>query len=295
MGRLCSIDGVHFAPDEAKVSVYDRGFLYGDSVFETIRTYGGEPYALGEHVARLGRSAERVAIDMPISAAEFGMEIRKAIRAARNPESYARAMLTRGSGPLGLDTSLAAAPVRVILIEPLHLPAAELYREGVKVVVVRASRASDDAHGAKVGNYLGSLLALKEAKAAGAHEALVLDGGGKIVEGTTSNVFVVKGREVVTPPEQAGILAGITRAHLLEVAKARGFAVRFESLSPEEVAAADEVFLSSSIREVMPVVRLLEKTRESVIGSGRPGPVTRELHARFREQVGVGGEPMPWE
>src|SRR5262245_22086600 len=161
MTRLASIDGVIHPPEEAKVSVYDRGFLYGDSVFETIRTYAGEPFALDEHLARLERSAERVAIAMPIPRADFALEIRRAITAARNPESSAWAMRTRRSGPVGLDPSLAVAPLRVVLIEPLHPLPAALYRDGVAVITVRTQRAADvAAHGAKVGNYLASLLAL---------------------------------------------------------------------------------------------------------------------------------------
>ena len=191
-GRVASIDGVIHAPDEAKVSVYDRGFLYGDSVFETVRTYAGEPFALDEHITRLERSARRVGITLPIAPADLAMEVRLALRAARNAESSARIMITRGSGPVGLDPALAGTPLRVILVEPLAVPAASLYRDGARVITVRTERAGDAAHGAKVGNYLASLLALQRARIAGAHEALILDAGGRVVEGTTSNVFLVR-------------------------------------------------------------------------------------------------------
>jgi branched-chain amino acid aminotransferase len=291
MTRLVSIDGTIVRPEDAKISVYDRGFLYGDSVFETVRTYGGEPYALAEHMERLGRSAERVGIEMPVSPADFAMEVRLAVRAARNPESYARAMLTRGSGPVGLDPALAAAPLRVVLVEPLALPPASAYRDGVRVITVRTSRPADSAHGAKVGNYLASLLALKQAKDAGAHEALILDVAGHIVEGTTSNVFLVRGGALLTPPDEAGLLPGITRAHLLEIAAETGRVVDFAPLSPAVLADADEVFLTSSLREILPVVAVDGRC----VGDGLPGPVTRALHTAFRTRVGLGGEPMPWE
>ncbi|APR85509.1 Branched-chain amino acid aminotransferase [Minicystis rosea] len=291
MTRLASIDGILRQPEEATVSVYDRGFLYGDSVFETIRTYGGEPYALAEHMARLERSAARVGIDMPIPAADFAMEVRVAVRAARNPESYARAMLTRGAGPVGLDPALAVAPLRVVLVEPLVTPPAALYRDGVKVVTVRTERAADAAHGAKVGNYLASLLALKHAKAHGAHEALILDAGGRVIEGTTSNVFLVREGALITPPEEAGILPGITRAHLIEVAAERRLPVRFSAVTLRDLVTAEEVFITSSIREIIPVVRV----DDDVIGDGRPGRVTRALHESFRTRVGLAAEPMPWE
>src|SRR6185437_535272 len=291
MTRIASIDGALSQPDEAKVSVYDRGFLYGDSVFETIRTYAGEPFALDEHMARLARSAAKVGIAMPLPPADFGMEVRRAVRAARNPESSARIMLTRGSGPLGLDPALAAAPLRVVLVEPLAPPPAALYRDGVAVVTVRTERAADAAQGAKVGNYLASMLALKEAKSRGAHEALILDTAGHVVEGTTSNVFVVRRGEITTPPEQANILPGITRAHLLDVAAELGRPVHLAALTPADLASADEVFISSSLREVLSVVRVDDRP----VGGGRPGPVTRALHAAFRARVGLGGEPMPWD
>lgn len=291
MTRLASINGVIHKPEEALVSVYDRGFLYGDGVFETIRTYGGEPFALDEHLARLGRSAEKVGIAMPVEPAALALEVRLAVRAARNPESYARIILTRGEGPLGLDPALALTPLRVILVEPLvPLPVA-LYRDGAKVVTVRTARAADAAPSAKVSNYLGSMLALKQAKAAGAHEALILDHEGAIVEGATSNLFLVRRGALVTPPEAAGILAGITRAHVIEVAGELGLSVTLEAIFPRDLDGAEEAFLTSSLREIIPVVQVDDR----VVGDGRPGPVTRAVHAAFRRRVGLGAEAMPWE
>jgi len=291
MGRLVSIDGSIVAPEEAKVSVYDRGFLYGDSVFETIRTYRGAPFALVEHMDRLARSADRVGIPMPIPKEAMVREVELSIEAAGNPESYIRAMLTRGAGPLGLDPSLAQKPLRVIFIEPLVPLPASMYRDGVSVVTVRTERAADAASGAKVGNYLASLLALRVAKEAGAHEALIVGSDGTVMEGTTSNVFAVRDGALLTPPEEAGILPGITRAHLLQAATDIGVSVRFERLTPDALAASSEVFISSSIREVLPVVRV----DRSQIADGRPGPTTRALHAAFRKRIGLGGNPMPWE
>jgi branched-chain amino acid aminotransferase len=291
MRRLVSIDGSIVAPEEAKVSVYDRGFLYGDSVFETIRTYRGVPFALAEHMERLERSAERVGIPMPIPREALLTEVEQAIAAAGNPESYIRAMLTRGAGPLGLDPSLAQEPLRVIFLEPLVPLPASMYRDGVAVVTVRTERAADAASGAKVGNYLASLLALRVAKEAGAHEALITGADGTVMEGTTSNVFAVRGGSLLTPPEEAGILPGITRAHLLQAAADIGISVRFERLTPNELVASSEVFISSSIREVLPVVRV----DSAKVSDGRPGLVTRALHAAFRRRIGLAGDPMPWD
>ncbi|XXT40612.1 aminotransferase class IV [Sorangium sp. So ce513] len=349
MTRLVSIDGVVFPPEEARVSVYDRGFLYGDSVFETIRTYGGEPFALDEHLARLERSAARIAIALPISRDELAREVRALLRAAHAAgcagaaagsagaaagsadvaagsagaaagsagaaagsagaaaatpaESYVRVMLTRGSGPLGLDPALAGAPLRVILVEPLKPLPGALYRDGISVVTIRTQRAGDAAPGAKVSNYLESLLALREARAAGAHEALILDPSGHVVEGTTSNVFLVERRPpahegaegpgpvLITPPREAGILVGITRANVIEVARELGVPVCCEPVTMARLLAAEEVFITSSLREVVPVVRV----DGHPIGAGVPGPQTRALHVAFRKKVGLGAAPLPWD
>jgi branched-chain amino acid aminotransferase len=289
VSRIASIDGVLHAPEDARVSVYDRGFLYGDSVFETIRTYGGEPFALGEHLARLARSAAKIGITLPIAAADLALEVRLAVRAARNDESYVRVTVTRGTGPLGLDPALARAPLRVILVEPLTPPPAALYRDGVRAVTTRVDRPADAAPGAKVGNYLASLLALQAAKAQGAHEAILLDARGDVLEGATSNVFFVQGGALLTPPEDAGILAGITRAQVIEIAAELGFPVRLITFSP--TLPAEEAFLTSSLREMLP----LAQVDAHRFGDGHPGPVTRAIHTAFRRRVGLGGEPMPWE
>ena len=289
MSRVASINGVLHAPDDAKVSVYDRGFLYGDSVFETIRTYGGEPFTLGEHLARLERSAAKIGIVTPIAAADLALEVRRAVRAARNDESYVRVTITRGSGPLGLDPALARDPLRVILVEPLTPLPGALYRHGVRAVTTRLDRPADAAPGAKITNYLASLLAVQRAKAQGAHEALLLDARGHVLEGATSNVFVVQDGALLTPPEDAGILAGITRAQVLEIAGELSIPVRFATFHP--AITAQEAFLTSSLRELVPLIQI----DESAVGDARPGPTTRAIHAAFRRRVGLGAEPMPWD
>jgi branched-chain amino acid aminotransferase len=202
-------------------------------------------------------------------------------------------VITRGSGPLSLDPDTATAPLRVILVESVKGPSREAYVRGIEAATVATRRAVDEtpAAGAKVGNYLANLLAIREAKSRGAQEALIIDTEGHVVEGASSNVFAVAGGALVTPPESAGILAGITRAHLIAEARRRGFALTERPLDPEELYGADEVFITSSIREVLPVVRVDGRT----IGGGVPGPVTRSMHRAFRELVGLGGQPMPWD
>lgn len=295
-GRIVAVDGAILAPEQATVSVYDRGFLYGDAVFEVLRTYGGRPFALEEHLARLRRSAERVFIVLPVDDATLGREVAAALVEARRDdsrESYIRIVVTRGSGPLSLDPDTAIHPLRVILVEPVVPPPRDAYLRGVALASISTRRAVDGtaASGAKVTNYLANLLAVREARARGADEALVVDARGHVVEGASSNVFLVSRGRVATPPESAGILAGITRAHVMAAARDLGFPVEERDVLPDEVYSADEVFITSSIRELLPVVRVDDR----VIGSGSPGPLARALHRRFRELAGMGHHPMPWE
>jgi branched-chain amino acid aminotransferase len=292
-GRVVSIDGVLRSPDQATVSAYDRGFLYGDAVFEVFRTYGGRAFAIEEHLARLRRSAERVFIPMPVDEGTLRLEIEEALGAAGNEESYVRLVLTRGSGPLSLDPDSATHPLRVLYVEPVVPPERDAYVHGVALVSVHTRRATDEtsAAGAKVSNYLANLLAMREAKGKGAHEALVVDARGHVVEGASSNVFVVSGGGVATPPESAGILVGITRAHVIAAARALGIPADERDLLLADIYGADEVFITSSIRELLPAVRVDDR----VIGSGKPGPVARSLHRRFRDDVGMAGRPMPYD
>jgi branched-chain amino acid aminotransferase len=284
--RLAMIDGVVCSPEQATISVYDRGFLYGDSVFETVRTYGGKPFALDEHMQRLERSAAALALALPLPAAKIGDEAAQAIAAAANAESSARVMITRGSGPLGLDPALASGPRRVILVEPLSPPPEQHYKNGIRVRCVQTVRASDATHSAKLANYLASVLALRDAKAAGADEALVVSRGGLVVEGTTSNVFAVIGGRLLTPPVELGILDGITRGIVIEVARADRIEVELRALTPGELAGAQEAFITSTIREILPI----REVDGHVVGTGMPGAMTRRLHALFRARVGA---PLP--
>lgn len=283
MGVSVMIDGRLTAPEQARVSVFDRGFLFGDSVFETIRTYRGRPFALEQHLERLERSAKLVFIPLPVGLSTLTQEIEATLAASGNQESYVRVMITRGQGSFGLDPALADEPLRVIIVRPLVPLPAEAYVEGVSAITYETLRPSDAtlAEGAKIGNYLVAVLATRAAKQRGAHEALILDAAGRVVEGATSNVFFVEQGGLVTPPERAGILPGITRAHAIQAARRLGVPVRFESPDVPRLLAADEVFISSSVRELVPVVRLDDQS----IGDGRPGPVTGRILDEFRSLV----------
>jgi branched-chain amino acid aminotransferase len=278
-----SIDGQIVDSGEARVSVFDRGFLYGDSVFEVFRTYGGVPFGQREHLERLQRSADRLMISMPVSVETLSSEVDATLDAAGEGEWYVRVVVTRGTGPLTYDLSTAIAPLRVIIAAPVSVPPAEHYEQGIAVSLLHASRPTDDerASGAKASNYLANLLAVHEAKQEGAQEALMLGRRGQILEGASSNLFIVKDGKVRTPELEPGILMGITRAAVLAAAAAEGIGVEEAEVRPEDLYGADEAFITSSIREVMPVVSADGRT----IGSGVPGPVTKRLHEAYLRTV----------
>lgn len=282
MSTLVFLDGVRHSAEAATVSVFDRGFLYGDSIFETLRTYGRKPFALDEHLSRLERSAERVLIRMPIDRAAFAAEIASALSAVDHDESLVRIMVTRGRGAtLGLDPGLALTPLRVVIVAPLTPVPAQKYSDGIAVITYRAPRLADgtEAAGAKVGNYLAAVLATDAARRAGAEEALFVDPEGRVLEGSTSNVFAVIAGKLVTPPENLGILAGITRAHLIRVAATLGHPVEERAILSSELPGSEELFISSSIRELLPVVAVDGHS----IGTGRPGTLTLALLEAFRK------------
>jgi branched-chain amino acid aminotransferase len=283
MEYTVSIDGALVGPEDAKISVFDRGFLYGDSVFEVYRTYSGRPFRQWEHLERLARSAERVFIELPVDLETLAREVGDALDASGLMDAYVRLIVTRGSGPLVLDPSTAESPTRVIIVAPVTAPDPSLYATGVKVVTVRHARPTDltAAAGAKASNYLANLLAQREARAKDAHEAIFVAPNGDLLEGATSNLFVVRDGLLATPSLDMGILGGITRAMVIEAAKRAGLVCVEGSIAQEALSDAAEAFITSSIREVMPVVRVDDDT----IGTGLPGPITRRLHEEYRALI----------
>jgi len=279
------IQGARRTPEDSFVSVLDRGFLYGDSVFETLRTYNGSPFALDEHLERLEQSASRVFIELPLPLDELKAEVVRAVGESAFAECYVRVMITRGVGALGLDPGLAVDPTRVLIVAPLKPPPLEAYRDGIRVISFQTSRVNDatEAAGAKIGNYLVAVLANRKASEQGAKEALIVSPEGEVLEGATSNVFWFQKGELFTVPLQAGILAGITRKYILEAARLGGTALREKVPSLAELSEADGVFVSSSIREMLPVVAIDGVS----IGDGSVPPAVTALHAQFRELVGA--------
>lgn len=276
------LNGASVDPEAASVSIFDRGFLYGDSVFEVLRTYAGVPFELELHLERLEASAALLGLEMPVRRDVLVDEIARAHAESEEPESALRVVITRGKSPHGLDPRGATGGTRIVVAQPIRRPPEPAYADGVAVRLVagRARGASGVDPRAKSGNYLGSVLAQAEASAAGAHEALLLDARGQVTEGATSNVFAVFGGVLITPPVSAGILDGITRRMVLRLAAEGGRRALELPLTREALAEADEAFITSSIREILPICQIDDRVL------GPPGPVTRELRQAFDALVG---------
>jgi branched-chain amino acid aminotransferase len=266
-------------PADAQISVFDRGFLYGDSVYETMRTSGGNPVEIGRHLDRLTRSAAGIGLEIPFSHADIEAAIAQTHAASGNAESYERVIVTRGAGPIALDTRKSEDPTLVIVVQPLKLPEPEQYERGLSVVVVGVEKAGGGLvdPGIKTGNYLNNILALKMAIARGGEDAIMCNGAGDIAEGATSNVFLVEGGTIRTPHLETGLLAGITRQAVFELATEAGHPPEETKIRPEQLRGADEVFLTSSIRGIMPVTQV----DGQAVGQGGIGPVTRDLMQRY--------------
>jgi branched-chain amino acid aminotransferase len=283
MGSYASVNGRILPAAEASVSVLDNGFAFGDSVYETLRTYAGRPFALARHLARLRASAARLAFAIPQGDAEIAEGLAELLRAAGNEESYLRLIVSRGVGDLSYRFERVQGPTLVAVVKPLEpIPEAQR-RDGVALALVSVRRnhplALDPA--IKSSNLLNNVLATREAQARGALEALLLNAEGHLAEGAGSNVFVVRGGVVRTPPLDEGLLAGITRALVIETAERLAIPLREEPLLEADVRSAEELFVTSTLKEVLPGVRL----DGAAIGDGRPGPITRRLQAAYSERT----------
>ncbi|MDD5306086.1 MAG: aminotransferase class IV [Deltaproteobacteria bacterium] len=282
MGFAANIDGrIVTDRNAACIPVLDRGFLYGDSIYEVLRTYSGGLFAVGEHLDRLWRSARAVGLVLPFGREGLREEIDRTVSAAGNAETYVRIVVTRGAGEIGLDPAFADAPRMVIIAKELTLPVAWTSGNGIAVRVVEVRRNLKNAldPGVKTGNYLNNVLAMAEARAAGDDDAIMLDYRGRVTEATTSNVFTVSKGRLLTPPLSVGILEGVTRGLIMRVARERGLEVEEVDLLPEDLYRADEVFLTGTLKEVVSVVRV----NGLPVGGGDPGPVTRRISKWFEE------------
>lgn len=280
MTEWVSIDGALSPAAEARISVLDDGFTLGDGVYETLRTYGGRPFHLDLHLQRLRRSADRVGIRVHPSDSELATRVDALLARAGHDESYLRLIVTRGVGSITYRFDDLPPPTVVVFARAFDGFPESHHDPGIPVAIVSVRRnpksAADPA--IKSCSLLNSVLAAREAHGRGALEAILLNVRGEVAEGHASNVFAVRGGSVVTPPLDAGILAGITREIVLRLANERGIDAREEPLLPDALRTADEVFVTSSVREVMPVSRIDGRP----VGAGRPGPVTVALREALR-------------
>ncbi len=275
------INGELYDKADAKVSVYDHGLLYGDGVFEGIRSYGGKVFRLAEHLDRLWESAKAIWLQIPLSKEDMTKAIEDTLAVNGIADGYIRVVVTRGVGSLGLDPNRCSDPQVIIIADRISLYPEELYQKGLKIVTVSVMRNHSAALSPRIKslNYLNNILAKIEGLQAGCIEALMLNHKGEVAECTGDNIFLVRKKRLLTPPQDAGILEGITRDAVIGLAREMGIEVLEVPLTKHDIYIADECFLTGSAAEVVPVVTVDCRT----IGEGVPGPVTRELMSRFHD------------
>lgn len=272
-GRVCD-------SGDARISVFDRGFLYGDSVFETLRVYHGVPFAFGEHLERLVASGRRVGLDIPWDADHLRSVVAQTLVATELHELYLRIVVTRGTGPMNLDPTTAHDPQLIVMALPLPPLPDLMYSNGRSACLVYQGQRAVDPQ-AKTGNYLNSVLAARAASSQGADEAILVDPEGRVTEASAANIFARIGGTWVTPPLNGEILSGITRKTLLRLCKQQALGSEERVILPAELVQAQEIFLCASVREIVPVVRLDGKP----VGTGTVGPSTLALRALYAAEV----------
>lgn len=277
------LNGEFVQKQDAKVSVFDHGLLYGDGVFEGIRVYSGNIFKLKEHLDRLYRSAKSIMLDIRYTPEELTEILIQTLQKNQLKDAYIRLVVTRGVGDLGLDPFGCNQPQLIVIAEHLRIYPQELYEKGLEIVSVATRRNRPDVLSPKVKslNYLNNILVKIEASLSGASEALMLNNEGYVAECSADNVFIVKSGKLYTPPGYLGALEGITRDAIIDIAKEIGFEVYEEPFTRHDVYVADEVFLTGTAAEVIAVV----KVDGRVIGDGKPGPITKQLLEVFRTKV----------
>ncbi len=283
LGLKVYISGDLYERDEARISVFDHGLLYGDGVFEGIRVYGGRIFRCREHVDRLFDSAHAIALDIPMTRDEIVDAMRRTLEANSVTDGYIRLVVTRGVGDLSLDPYRCRDPRVIIITDSIQLYPPEYYDQGLELVTVATVRNHPNAVSPRIKslNYLNNTLAKIECMQAGVEEAVMLNKDGYVAECTGDNIFIVKGGRLETPPVHAGILEGITRSVVMDLARAAGIDAVERDMTRFDLYVADECFLTGTAAEIVPVVRIDSRQ----IGDGRPGPVTQKLMALFREQT----------
>jgi branched-chain amino acid aminotransferase len=261
--------------EEAYISVFDHGFLFGDSIYEVVNTRKNRPCFLDEHLQRLRRSAEGIELAIPFDDLWLTEQVDRTLKDAANQESYVRIVVTRGVGDINIDPSSCHSPVVLIYVTPSHNYPSEFYENGIHLAVVSVQRNSKNAlnPSIKTGNYLNNVLAKIESDRLGAQDALMLNVHGHLTESTTSNLFFVRNGGLMTPSLDCGILAGITREIVMRLCEESGIRIEQGAWPVEVLENADEIFLTGSVKHLMPVTRLNGK----VVSEGKPGPITRSL------------------
>jgi len=283
MNQQIYINGEYFAKDDAKISVYDHGLLYGDGIFEGMRIYSGKVFRLHQHLLRLWESAAAISLQIPMDLEKLTRDVKEAVARNGLQDGYIRLIVTRGAGALGLDPFRCSNAQVIIIVDKITLYPDELYQNGLELVTASTIRNHPAALSPRIKslNYLNNVLAKMEGLKAGCKEALMLNHLGQVAECTGDNVFVVRGGQLLTPPKEAGILEGITRNAVIELATEAGIEAIEMPLTRHDLFVADECFLTGSAAEVIPVVILDGRT----IGNGKPGPITQQLNDAFRELV----------
>jgi branched-chain amino acid aminotransferase len=280
MSNLIYINGKLFPKEEAKVSVYDHGLLYGDGVFEGIRVYSGKVFRHEQHIERLYESAKAIALEIPMSPAEMMKAVEDTVKANNRTDGYIRLVITRGPGSLGLDPR-KCQPQVIIIVDGISLYPPELYESGLKIITSSLMRNHPNTLSPRIKslNYLNNIMAKIEAIRAGCLEALMLNHKGEVAECTGDNIFILKKGVLKTPPPDAGILEGVTRNVVLELAQQANIPTQECTLTRHDLYVADECFLTGTAAEVIAVTDIDGRT----IGTGKPGPITQELRRRFME------------
>lgn len=283
MAGFVFFNGKFVPEEEAAVSVFDHGFLYGDGIFETMRSYGGRVFKLAEHLERLFRSAEIISLKIPASSGELAEVVRGTVQRNNLPDAYIRLSISRGPGPIGIDPRNCSSPTVLCMARELPGSLDDLRRRGVKAIITRTRRIPAESldPAAKTFNFLNCIVAKVEANNAGAFEGIMLNTLGEVAEGTVSNIFICRNGALITPAREAGILRGITRDTVLELATALDMRVEESRFGPGGLLKAEEVFLTNSSWEVLPVIEL----DGHPVGGGAPGPMTGLLQEEYQRFV----------
>jgi len=281
-----SINGKLVDKANATISVFDHGLLYGDGVFEGLRAYRGNVFRLAEHMKRLYQSALAIGLTIPITAEALAEDVKKTLAANKMTDGYIRLIVTRGSGSLGLDPNKCSDPQVIIIADHIMLYPEQYYRDGMEIITAATMRNHPAALSPRIKslNYLNNIMAKMEGLRAGCVEALMLNHKGEVAECTGDNIFIVRDGVLMTPPIDAGILEGITRNAVLDIARSHSIVARECTLLRHDIFIADECFLTGSAAEVIPVTKLDGR----MIGNGKPGPITVKLIAAFKEMVNAG-------